>query len=80
MENGKFYSFINFYDIGYICEEHKKKNIDSCEMYNIDLYKICKPYHIHKISPKKHTKLDEKSLLNILQKKKHQMISIKDFN
>ena len=76
MENCKFYSFINLYDIGYICEEHKKKNIDSCEMCNIDLCEICKPYHIHKISPEKHTKLDEKSLLNILQKKKLRMISI----
>ena len=32
-------------------------------------FEICKPYHIHKISLEKPTKLDEKSLLNILQKK-----------
>ena len=53
---------INLYDVGYTCEEHNKKYVDTCELCNKNLCEECKFYHFHIIKNQNHIKFDEEYL------------------
>lgn len=55
---------INIYDVGYTCEKHNKKYIDSCDLCSKNLCEKCKLYHFHIIKKENHVNLDENELLN----------------
>ena len=52
-------NFISLYEVGFTCEMHNKKYIDSCDMCNKNLCEKCKSYHYHIIRPDNHIKLEE---------------------
>ena len=53
---------INLYEVGYICEKHNKKYIDSCDLCNKNLCEDCKSNHFHIIKPEFHLQLQDISL------------------
>ena len=53
---------IFLYNVGYTCEVHNKKYIDSCELCNKNLCEECKLYHFHIIKNNCHIKLNEEKL------------------
>lgn len=60
---------INLYKVGYTCEVHNKKYVDSCELCNKNLCEECKLYHYHIIKKKCHLELDEEQLKSVDSKK-----------
>ena len=52
---------INLYDVGYICEIHRKY-IDNCDMCNKNLCERCKLYHYHIVKEQNHIILDEEKI------------------
>ena len=53
---------INLYDVGYVCEMHNKKYIDTCDLCNKNLCEKCKSYHYHIVKEQNHIVLDEELL------------------
>ena len=68
--NCLFSELINLYHVGYICEIHNKKYIDSCDLCNKNLCEKCKLYHFHIIKKENHVKLDEKELIKSINMNK----------
>ena len=58
-------NFISLCEVGFTCEAHNKKYIDSCEMCNKNLCEKCKSYHIHIIKPGNHIKFNKNDLESI---------------
>jgi len=61
---------IYLYNVGYTCETHNKKYIDSCELCNKNLCEECKLYHFHIIKDNCHIKLNEGELHKSMNSKK----------
>ena len=53
---------INLYDVGYTCEIHSKKYIDTFDMSNQNLCEKCKLYHYHIVQEQNHIILDEEKM------------------
>ena len=58
---------INLFDVGYFCEIHNRKYIDSCDLCNKNLCTECKIYHFHIIKKENHIEVDEKITLNSIK-------------
>ena len=55
---------INLYNVGYTCELHNKKYINTCDLCNKNLCEECKSYHFHIIKDNIHLNIDEKEVEN----------------
>ena len=53
---------INLYDVGYTCEIHSRKYIDTCDMCNKNLCEKCKLYHYHIVKEQNHITLHEEKM------------------
>ena len=52
-------NFIYLYEVGFTCEKHNKKYIDSCDLCNKNLCENCKSNHYHIIKPESHIIFEE---------------------
>ena len=59
---------IDLFNVGYICEKHNKKIIDTCELCNKNLCEECKSLHYHIIKEELHVKLEENVIADSLKK------------
>ena len=58
---------IYLYNVGYTCEQHNKKFIDTCDMCKKNLCEICKSFHYHIIKEQFKLKLNDKVIQDYLQ-------------
>ena len=65
-----FSELLNLYKVGYTCEAHNKKYIDSCDLCNKNLCEKCKLYHFHMIKKENHVILNEKGLIKSINMNK----------
>ena len=61
---------IYLYNVGYTCEKHNKKYIDTCDLCNKNLCQKCKLYHFHIIKKEFHVQLDEKEICDSINMNK----------